>query len=157
MTDSSDDLSDSDFHPATEDREGPGLPRGITDPHTDCASELFSRFSTSGLTRSLSATNLIPHNTTSTDNAWLIDFDHTRDRTLGLQRNDLTKGLVSLKVKEPSAHQKPNVALPADSRRRLTAKTASNDDHRAGDRRELLRERAPTPVARRTRPSAVQV
>ena len=94
MTDSSDDLSGSDFHPATEDREGPGLPQDITAPQTDCASELFSQFSASGLTRSLSATNLILHNLTSSDDAWLIDINRTRGRTIDYQRKDLASEVV---------------------------------------------------------------
>ena len=119
MYDLSDSPSDSDFHPAEGDRARPGLPSGITNPHTDCASGSFSRFPASGLTRSRSVFELIPHKTTSTDNTWLIDFDH--------QRNDLTSGVVSPTVKEPSATQKLSMAFPADSRRRPTAKTAFDD------------------------------
>ena len=112
MINSSDSLSDSDFHPADELRR-PGLPQGIANPHTDCASGSFIRFPASG------PTDLIPHTTTSTDNTWSIDFDH--------QRNDLTSGVVSPTVKELSATQKLSVAFPTDSRRRPTAKAAIDD------------------------------
>ena len=139
MTDSLNSQSDSDFLRAEERR--PGLPLGLSDPHTDCASRSLSRFSSSGLTRSLPAS--IPHNTTSPDNAWSIDFDRDRDQIPDRQRNDPTSGVVNLTVREPSALQKPNVALPADSGRRPIAKTASNKDYYTGDRRDLLRERAP--------------
>ena len=122
MTDSSDShSSDFDFHLAEEDRRRPGLPQGITTPHTDCASGSFIRFPASG------PTELIPHNTTSTDSTWLIDFGRSRDRIPDLQCKDLTSGVVSPTVKEPSATQKLSVAFPAASRRRPTAKTAAND------------------------------
>ena len=112
MIDSLNSSNDSDFHPVEELRR-PGLPQGIANPHTDCASGSFIRFPASG------PTELIPHNTTSTDSTWLIDFDR--------QRNDLTSGVVNPTVKEPSATQKLSVAFPADSRRRPTAKTAADD------------------------------